>query len=101
MASKTAIIASDVGGIKDMVKNGETGLLINQKDSKAITKAIITLCKDSALKQQLEQNGKEHIIKIFRWQAVAEQYMVIYENIDKSMGQSSSSLSSPKVSALT
>jgi glycosyltransferase involved in cell wall biosynthesis len=87
MASKTAIIASDVGGIKDMVKNEETGLLIHQKDPKAITKAITTLCKDSVLKQQLEQNAKEHIIKFFRWQAVAEQYLVIYENIDKSLEQ--------------
>ena len=72
----------------------ETGLLIHQKDPKAITKAIITLCKDSALKQQLEQNGKEHIINFFRWHAVAEQYMKIYENIDKSLEQSNS-LSSP------
>ena len=101
MASKTAIIASDVGGIKDMVKNEETGLLIHQKDPKAITKAITTLCKDSVLKQQLEQNAKEHIIKFFRWQAVAKQYMVIYENIDKSLEQSPPSLTPPKLSALS
>ena len=91
MASKTAIIASDVGGIKDMIEDGKTGLLIPQKDSGQISKAITTLCKDNALKQHLEENGKQHIMKKFRWEAVAQQYMSIYEIIDKNLETSSPS----------
>lgn len=101
MASKTAIVASDVGGIKDMVANGETGLLIPQKDPNQIAKAVVNLCKDDALKQQLEEKGKEHIIKFFRWESVAKQYMGIYEGIEKNMKPSPPSPSPPKVSALT
>jgi glycosyltransferase involved in cell wall biosynthesis len=91
MASKTAIIASDVGGIKDMIEDGKTGLLIPQKDSGQISKAITTLCKDNALKQHLEENGKQHIMKKFRWKAVAQQYMSIYEIIGKNLETSSPS----------
>ena len=85
MASKTAIVASDVGGIKDMIEDGKTGLMVPQKDSGQITKAIFRLCKDNALKQHLEENGKQHIMKKFRWKAVAKQYMSIYELIDKDL----------------
>ena len=85
MASKTAIVASDVGGIKDMIEDGKTGLMVPQKDSGQITKAIFRLCKNNALKQHLEENGKQRIMKSFRWKAVAQQYMSIYELIDKSL----------------
>ena len=85
MASKTAIVASDVGGIKDMIEDGKTGLMVPQKDSGQITKAIFRLCKNNALKQHLEENGKQHIMKKFRWKAVAKQYMSIYELIDKDL----------------
>ena len=85
MASKTAIIASDVGGIKDIIEDGKTGLLVPQKDSGQITKAIITLCKNATLKQDLEENGKQHILEKFRWKAVAQQYMGIYEFIEEKL----------------
>jgi len=88
MASKTAIVASDVGGIKDMIEDGKTGLMVPQKDPRQITKAIFTLCKDNALKQRLEENGKQCITKKFSWEAVAQQYMSLYELIDKNMEQS-------------
>jgi glycosyltransferase involved in cell wall biosynthesis len=83
MASMTAVIASDVGGVKDMIEDGETGLLVTQKDSRQIAKAIITLCKNKKLKQYLEKNGKNRIMKSFRWEAVAQQYLGVYERINK------------------
>ena len=70
-----------------MIEDGKTGLLIPQKDSGQISKAITTLRKDNALKQRLEENGKQHIMKKFRWEAVAQQYMGIYELIDKNLEQ--------------
>ena len=88
MASKTAVVASNVGGIEDMIEDGKTGLLIPQKDSEQISKSVITLCKDNALKQRLEENGKQRIMKNFRWEAVAQQYMSIYEFIDRSLDTS-------------
>ena len=71
-----------------MIEDGKTGLLIPQKDSEQISKSVITLCKDNALKQRLEENGKQRIMKNFRWEAVAQQYMSIYEFIDRSLDTS-------------
>jgi glycosyltransferase involved in cell wall biosynthesis len=91
MASKTAVVASDVGGIEDMIEDGKTGLLIPQKDSEQISKSVITLCRDNALKQHLEDNGRQRIIKNFRWEAVAQQYMSIYELVERSLDKPPSS----------
>ena len=85
MASKTAIVASDVGGIKDMVEDGYTGFLVPQKNSVKISNAIINLCKDNKLKKKLEENGKKKVSKQFSWGAVANKYMSIYESIDKDL----------------
>ena len=90
MASKTAIIASDVGGIRDMVENGKTGLLIPQKDSGKIAEAISRLCHDAGLKSQLEQNGRQRVMEKFRWEAIARQYLGIYERVEEEFGQPSS-----------
>ena len=87
MASKTAIIASDVGGIRDMVENGKTGLLIPPKNSGKIAEAITRLCHDTALKKQLEESGKQRVMEKFRWEAVAQQYLGIYEHIEKEFEQ--------------
>ncbi len=85
MASKTAIIASDVGGIKDMIVDGKTGLLVPQKDSVQIANAILSLCKDKELKQRLEENGRQHIMELFCWEAVAQKYSSIYELVDQNL----------------
>ena len=71
-----------------MIEDGKTGLMVPQKDPRQITKAIFTLCKDNALKQRLEENGKQCITKKFSWEAVAQQYMSLYELIEKNMEQS-------------
>ena len=42
-----------------------------------------TICKNKKLKQHLERNGKKRIMKKFRWEAVAQQYISVYERINK------------------
>ncbi|MBT5027333.1 MAG: glycosyltransferase [Nitrospina sp.] len=85
MASKTAIIASDVGGIKDVVMQGKTGLMIQQKNSQQISDAVLSLCNDKEFKQLLEKNGRQHIMERFCWQAIAKKYLGIYERMDQDL----------------
>ena len=78
MASGTAVIASDVGGIKDIVRDRETGLLVPQKDPKAIAEKILTLCKNEDLKNTLEENGRGLVEEKYTWSTIAAQFLDMY-----------------------
>jgi len=84
LASKTAVVASEVGGIVDMIKDGETGLTVPQKDSPALAEKIIALCKNPELKQKLAENGRRLVEENYSWDAIAEKYLELYRTITRS-----------------
>lgn len=57
MASGLPIVATKVGGVSDVIKHGETGLLIEPKSSTKLAQAIELLASDGALRRRLIQNG--------------------------------------------
>src|SRR5690606_1577459 len=61
MASKTAIIASNVGAIPDLIKSGENGFLINSGDADAIAKYITEYLKDPKLILSHSTNGLDFV----------------------------------------
>jgi glycosyltransferase involved in cell wall biosynthesis len=58
MAAGRAVIASRIGGLKEVVSNGETGLLVEPGDIAALTAAMTTLIEDAELRDRLGQNGR-------------------------------------------
>ncbi len=83
LASKTAVVASEVGGIVDMIKEGETGLTVPQKNSQALAEKIIALCKNPELRQKLAENGRHLVEEQYCWDAVAEKYLELYRGIKR------------------
>ena len=62
------VIAGDSGGVRDAVKNGINGLLVNSENIEEITEAVIKLAKDKNLREKLGRQGKERVIKEFNWE---------------------------------
>jgi len=58
MAMAKPIIASNVGGIHDLITDGENGLLVSPADHEAIADAILSLYRDSAKTKRLCEKGK-------------------------------------------
>ena len=79
MASGTPIIASDVGGIKDVVQDGFSGLLIPEKNPDAIAEKIVELAKNNSLREQLVQNALELANSDYSWKHSAELFFNIYQ----------------------
>lgn len=63
------IVASEVGGIPDMLKHGQTGLLVAPKDPERLAVAIRRLYVDSALRTKIAQKAKVSV-ENFRWENV-------------------------------
>lgn len=71
-------IGTNVGGIPDIIKDNENGLLIEPKNSEAIAAAIIKLLKDKELAKRLSLKGLE-TVKKFDWQNIIRSIDLIYQ----------------------
>lgn len=81
MVSGKPVIAAKVGGIVDVVRDGETGILIPPRDADALAKAIITILKDKRLAQKMGEAGKRRIDERFTAKTMVERISQIYEEL--------------------
>ena len=72
------VVASDVGGIPDIIKDGRTGLLCPEKDPDALAAAILKLLSDPALGETLGRQGHDFVRKEFSWENIVSQWEAFY-----------------------
>lgn len=72
------IVATDAGGIRDAVLDGETGLIAAADDVPGIAKNVIRLLGDAALRHRLGDCGRAYA-KEHDWALIADQYIAWYE----------------------
>lgn len=77
-AAGCAVVATNVGGIPDIVHDGETGLLVPADNAEAATQALQRLIDNKQLRQQLAEAGKKNAEK-YDWESIADKYATIYD----------------------
>jgi glycosyltransferase involved in cell wall biosynthesis len=75
MASGCAVIASNVGGIPELIEHGKTGLLVNPKDVVGLTDALNLLTEDAAYRRQLATNGRRSAVEQMDVNTSVEQHI--------------------------
>jgi glycosyltransferase involved in cell wall biosynthesis len=78
-ACGTPAIAYDVPGLRDSIKDGETGLLAKSGDLKALSEAMINVLRDDELREKLSKNAFEYS-KQFSWDESVMQMLKILED---------------------
>ena len=73
MASRTPVIASEVGGLKFSVADRETGLLVPPQDEAAFAGAIDSVLSDPQWRKELGTNARTRVEAKFSWDGVAQQ----------------------------
>jgi glycosyltransferase involved in cell wall biosynthesis len=81
MAKEIAVIASNVGGIPDLIKDNQTGLLVPPRDSICLARAMLKLLKDRNLEWKLGQNGREFIQKEFTITRMVDGTEAVYREV--------------------
>tara|TARA_Y100001936_G_C16062973_1_gene665348 strand:+ start:1180 stop:2244 length:1065 start_codon:yes stop_codon:yes gene_type:complete len=76
---KKPVIATDVGGDKEMMINGETGFLVRQGNSDDIIKKISLILENDEMAKKMGENGAEFIKNQFNWEFVAKNFLKIIE----------------------
>ena len=74
------VIASDVGGIPEIISDGKNGLLVPTKNEQRLAKAILKLVNDAQFRKKLGQNAKE-TVKQFDIKRTIEKHIKLYEQI--------------------
>jgi glycogen synthase len=78
MAHGRAVVASAVGGLLDLVKHEETGLLVPPRNPRALREAIDRLLSDAALRRRLGHAAREHVASLCSWPAVTDATHGVY-----------------------
>jgi glycosyltransferase involved in cell wall biosynthesis len=78
MAHGRPVVAGAVGGLLDLVVNGETGLLVPPKDVPALREALERLLADPELRARLGANARERVRSQFAWERVTEMTLEAY-----------------------
>jgi glycosyltransferase involved in cell wall biosynthesis len=75
----TPVIASDIGGLGELVRSGEDGLLVPPGDVPALADAIIRLLRDVPLQEKMRAAAVERCQQDLNWSNIAAQTVQIYE----------------------
>src|SRR5438034_3560070 len=81
MACETPVVATRVGGIKEVVEDGTTGLLVPPGDSARLGKAIAKIIEDPALAAQMGTAGRKRVLSQFTWDRIAEKTLALYRSL--------------------
>src|SRR5262249_53574243 len=94
MACETAVVASAVGGIPEVVIPGETGLLVElqlkpgtfdpvdpAEFSRGLAAAINRVALDPALRETYGRNGRRRVEASFSWTAIAQKTVDLYRSL--------------------
>ncbi len=80
MSSGCAVIGTNIGGIPSLIKNGHNGILVPQKDSKALAKAVIMLLKNRKKAETIGKNASNFIRRNYSWDKIGKEFINTLEN---------------------
>lgn len=76
-----ALIGTNVGGIPDLIKNGETGLLVEPKNAGQISAAVLRLLRDSQLRRETAAVAQGYFKAMFGWDKITARFRDEYLSI--------------------
>lgn len=80
MAAGKPVIASRVGGVPEIVADGETGILVEPENPEALAAVIRRLAGDASLRGRLGAAGRQRAAG-FAWSAIADRYRALYRQV--------------------
>jgi glycosyltransferase involved in cell wall biosynthesis len=81
MGCEVAVVASDAGGLPEVVEDGVTGLVVPRGNSTALAQAIGSLLADPQRRRAMGQAGRARALRLFDWDRSAEQFEELYREL--------------------
>jgi glycosyltransferase involved in cell wall biosynthesis len=81
MACGKVVICSNIGGLREIIRNMETGILVNEKNPKEIAKIVEATLNDRSLMIKMANNAREYVSKNHSFLAHAQKVYHVYLNL--------------------
>ena len=81
MAAAKPTVATSVGGVPEVVADGETGFLVAAKDHHALADRIVRLLKDEALRRRMGEAGLARARRLFTVERMVEATAAVYRDL--------------------
>ncbi len=81
MACETPVVATRVGGIKEVVVDEETGLLVPPSDPARLGRAITRILEAPEAAARMGEAGRRHVLQHFTWDRIAQQTLELYRSL--------------------
>jgi glycogen(starch) synthase len=83
MAMQRVVVGSDIGGMRELVRHGETGCLVEPENVAALTGVLSKLVAERDTRLALAQRGREFVVRERDWERIVERYFQIYGGLVK------------------
>jgi len=83
MAQFKPVIASDIGGHRELIEHNKTGFLFSADDAQALAESILNVIDDEKLLTAVSNKGLEFVTEERNWLNTAKQYLPVYERLIK------------------
>lgn len=81
MAAGKAVVASNVGGLAEIIDHGLSGVLVQPGDAQELGNAIVRLLEDPAYRHSIGQCAREAVVRKYSAKAIARVYANLYSNL--------------------
>mgnify|MGYP005841801957 CR=1 FL=1 len=81
MAMAKAIVASDVGGLRELLADGETARLVPPGSAPALAEACVRLLSDPEQRRRLGANARARVVGHHQWVQIVERYLDLYRSL--------------------
>ena len=76
-----AVVATNVGGVPELMENNKTGFLVEKGDSSSIIEKLTTLINDSKTARQMGSAGRKFVENNFSWEIITKRFIHILKDV--------------------
>jgi glycosyltransferase involved in cell wall biosynthesis len=80
MAMEKVVVGSDLGGLRELLDDGNSGYLVEADNAEALAERLWWLAEHEAERQQMGMQAKEFVVEQRDWRRVAELYFAVYDH---------------------
>ncbi len=81
MATGLPVVATDVGGVREMVIDNETGILVPPKDVDALAEALLNIIKDPIKRKKMSNMGRKRVEEVYSFEDMIHKYEQLYMSL--------------------
>ncbi len=81
MAAGLATVSSRIGGVVDLVNDGETGLMFPTGDATALAKGLISLVEDPKRRREIGLKARSHVVENYSIEIITQRYVCAYRSL--------------------